>query len=174
MKKQFLRKIALSNTHSSSFQHARVYTKDVADSDREKFQKRFREKLAKLEQAYKNRVSEDEHIQNIQAFADQLSREFPQVLVNGRMRTGVAQKAVNLYLKFLWCLGLIQEPPHCPIDGIVLIEVGDSSNWTELDGVDSYREIINKIKAVAGEQSLSEWELHLWNREAQGLDPLDL
>lgn len=174
MKKRFLRKIALSNTHISSVGRARVYTKDVADSDREAFQKRFRDKLAELEQAYAHRVSEDEHIQNIQAFADQLSREFPQVLANERIRTGVAQKAVNLYLKFLWCLGLIPEPPHCPIDRIVLTEVGDSSNWTEFDGVDSYREKINRIKALAGEKSLSEWELNLWNREAQPLDPLDL
>jgi hypothetical protein len=35
-------------------------------------------------------------------------------------RVGTAQKALNLYLKYLWCLGEIKTPPHCPFDrGII-------------------------------------------------------
>ena len=170
MKKRFLREIALSNTHSSGFQHACVYTKNAAESDKkdkEAFQECFREKLVELEQAYKNRVSEDEHIQNIQAFADQLSREFPQVLANGKMRTGVAQKAVNVHLKFLWCLEWIPEPPHCPVDKVVLGAIGNTTRWTKMDGIDPYKDIIAQIREHIQNsgtgKSLAQWELELWN-----------
>jgi hypothetical protein len=48
------------------------------------------------------------------------------------MRIGLAQKALNLYLKYLWCLGEIHEPPHCPLDSIVLGQVPGCKDvrWT--------------------------------------------
>ena len=33
---------------------------------------------------------------------------------------GIAQKFINLSLKYHWCLDLIQEPPHCPIDSTII------------------------------------------------------
>ena len=160
----FILQIILSNTQGSSFQHGKVYKKNVSRENKEKFVKAFRDKLKSLEKKYRKKVSEKDHIENIEKFKDGLSDDFPAVLRGKKMRLGPAQKAVNLYLKFLWCLGYIKEPPHCPIDGIVLTKVKSKIKWTKLDDVEEYKEIIELIRAraKAGNQSIAKWELDLW------------
>lgn len=79
---------------------------------------------------------------------------------------GVAQKLLNLYLKYLWCLGEIDTPPHCPVDSRILVTVGlPNVRWSKMDkGV--YKNIIARIKEVADESgfaNMSEWELETFN-----------
>ena len=83
-------------------------------------------------------------------------------------KIGVAQKLLNLQLKYLWCLGLAAEPPHCPIDRVV---IGKSSlrnqvAWTQITDIDEYRRVILALKALADQvgQSLASWELHTYDR----------
>ena len=163
IKTDFLRRIVLSNVQSASFQRASVYAQDVQEGERIAFQDRFRQKLSALEQLYQTPVTDEEHMVTIVSFANGLSEQFPRVLKDGRMRIGIAQKAINLYLKFLWCLELISEPPHCPLDNFVLSKIGTHEPWTKLDDIESYKKMINELKEVAGHQSLSEWECELWN-----------
>ncbi len=160
----FIAQIILSNTQGSSFQHAYVYAKNTPKQDKRNYVGAFRNKLETLKDTYSQEVSEKDHIKNIENFQEELTREFPNILNGERMRLGPAQKAVNLYLKFLWCLGYIKEPPHCPIDRTVLTEVGSDINWTKLDDVNEYKKIIELIRARAkeGKQSIAEWELDLW------------
>jgi hypothetical protein len=164
MKEHFLRLIALSNTQSSSFQRANVYAPGVSLERQEVFVQGFRDKLVALEKKYEQPVLPEQHFKIIEEFAINLSEGFPDVLRNKKMRIGVAQKAVNLYLKFIWCYGWIPEPPHCPIDGVVLKEVGDDDAWTKIDSIQEYSEKIEKIKVKKGEKSFSEWEYDLWNK----------
>lgn len=49
----------------------------------------------------------------------------------GQFSFGVAQKLFNLALKFYWSLGLIAEPPHCPID-LLVQEKGLKLKQTEI------------------------------------------
>ncbi|MBN1450423.1 MAG: hypothetical protein JW963_05350 [Anaerolineales bacterium] len=162
MKKDFLRLIALSNTQSSSFQRANVYESKSPEKRQSAFVQEFRSKLVALEKVYEQPVSPDQHIKNIEEFAQSLSKHFPDVLRGEEMRIGVAQKAINLYLKFLWCYGWIPEPPHCPIDRTVLEKVGDYDAWTKIDSIQKYMEKIDKIEARKGDKSFSEWEYELW------------
>ncbi|MBN1997123.1 hypothetical protein JW935_06195 [candidate division KSB1 bacterium] len=157
----FIAQIILSNTQGSSFQRAYVYKEDI---DKQEFVKAFRNKLESLKETYRKEVSEEDHIKNIEKFREELSQKFPDILKGGKMRFGIAQKAVNLYLKFLWCLEYINKPPHCPIDRTVLTKVGYDIKWTELDDMKKYKEIIKSIKVKAEEknQSIAEWELDLW------------
>src|SRR5215467_3622009 len=80
-----------------------------------------------------------------------------------------AQKALNLYLKYLWCTGEIRTPPHCPIDGGVIKKLGaDLAGvpWTKLDNIEKYKELIaagEKIAANKKRESLADWELICWN-----------
>lgn len=60
--------------------------------------------------------------------AASLSSEYVSVLADGRMKIGHAQKALNLYLKYMWCAGWVREPPHCPFDRIVLQFVPECKN----------------------------------------------
>ena len=161
--KKFIIQTFLSNTQSSSFQRGCVYVEDISEQDKQPFVIAFHEKLRSLKEKYQETVTEKDHIENIIQFKTELTNEFPTILRKQRMRFGTSQKAVNLYLKFLWCLGDInEEPPHCPIDGKVLTEIGSNVKWTELDDVEEYKEIIESIKTKAGNQSIAEWELDFW------------
>ncbi len=75
----------------------------------------------------------------------------------------MAQKLLNLYLKYLWCMGHVAEPPHCPVDRIILAEttLRDRLNWTKITTREQYMSAINALRQVATAQgqSLAVWEL---------------
>jgi hypothetical protein len=166
MNMEFLIKAALSDTLISSLQRANVYVRGVTDIQKEPFKLAFKTKLIYIEQEYANTVDDDKHIQNIQSFAYSLSQDFSNILQDGHLRLGIAQKGVNLFLKFLWSFDKIPEPPHCPIDAIVLREINNHVLWTKMDSPQTYAEIIAECRKKAGNMSLSRWELELWNRLA--------
>lgn len=171
VKKEFIRQTALSNSLISSFQRGNVYvSKEMKDTTRAPLRDALVQRLRQMEDAYATAVSETQHCENIVSLANDLSSEQLQpILKNGRFRIGVAQKALNLYLKFLWCQSWIPEPPHCPVDDIVLTEIKNNTNWTDFDDIDTYTQIISAIRkhieTTGKQQSLSEWELDLWNRK---------
>lgn len=64
----------------------------------------------------------------------------------------------------LWCIDEIPVPPHCPFDSIVINCLPDCSiNWTATDDIEDYKKLIEIAKIKAGEKSLSELELAIWN-----------
>ena len=81
----------------------------------------------------------------------------------GRIRIGTTQKVLNLYLKYLWVLNKIPEPPHCPFDGIIIdmMELNEPIRWTKFDDIDVYNKLINKVKDE--KMTVAEWELGKWN-----------
>ena len=164
VKEHFLRLVALSNTQGASFQRANVYAVEISIEQRNVFVQAFKNRLVALEKVYEQPVSLEQHLKNIEEFAAGLSNDFPNVLRDKKMRIGVAQKAVNLYLKFIWCYGWIPEPPYCPIDRIVLEQVDDHDAWTQIDSIQEYSEKIEKIRDKKGDKSFSEWEYELWNK----------
>src|SRR5258706_16124632 len=60
-------------------------------------------KLDDLKSSYNFGVSEIEHLDNIENISDDLSIMHGAALYSGRYRIGVAQKALNLSLKYWWC-----------------------------------------------------------------------
>jgi hypothetical protein len=125
--------------------------------------------LEGLVEEYRQGISEDEHFKNINNLTEALSNgRAAEALKNGCFRIGSAQKALNLYLKFLWCLDLIPTPPHCPFDSMILSRVPECEDikWTQLDDPLEYRRIVECAKKVAGVAPLAEWELHVYT-EAQ-------
>ncbi len=166
MKDEFLDKIALSNTLGACMQRGKVYIKNIKQKERDAFTNYLLYELKKLTNSYKSPVTPDEHCRNIIEFSNLISQTKSNILNNGRFRIGTAQKAINVYLKFLWCLNQIPEPPHCPIDGIVLNKLKNGAKWTKLDNIDEYKKIIAEIERVKGARSISEWECALWNTEA--------
>lgn len=116
---------------------------------------------------YKNKVSDDEHIENIEKIKE-YSKKHGSILEGRALRIGVCQKLINLYLKYLWCQNLISTPPHCPFDGIVingLAYSGTPPSWTTMDDVSKYRELVEKARVLADEKGLgiAEWELLFFN-----------
>jgi len=121
------------------------------------------------------RVDEDRHLANIQRLSSTLSQYHADILLDGTFRIGTAQKALNLYLKYGWARGIVPEPPHCPIDSIVLAKIKKCASsagcriceeiaWTKIHYVHEYMHYVEKAKVRATEQGLSiaRWELSLW------------
>lgn len=124
------------------------------------------EKLKALVEHYRNGLSEEQHLANIEGLANELSSAHAGALTGGRFRIGTAQKALNLYLKYLWCVGWVAEPPHCPFDAIILAYVPECRDmrWTKLDSMEDYKRIVHFSKMVAADRSLSEWELEIYTK----------
>ena len=98
--------------------------------------------------------------------ADALSSDYKGDLVLGRLRIGTVQKALNLYLKTVWCMEPSwPTPPHCPVDRIILERAGINGSWTKLDSMSTYCEWIERLRKHAsgnGFDSVAEWELCAW------------
>lgn len=158
-------------TLQGTVQRSGLYRAGLTEGDRKAFQSGLKTWLTKLLEHYRNSVDEQQHCANIEDLANSLSAEYAQVLADGRMKIGHAQKALNLYLKYMWCAGRIPEPPHCPFDRIVLQFVPECKNmlWTRLDSMADYNRIVERSKIAAAGQSLSVWELEIYNRSQRPL-----
>lgn len=131
-----------------------------------RFARHLRHALEKFLPEYRKSVSDERHCANIERLSDELSAKHKKALHGGRFRIGSAQKALNLYLKFMWCLGRIRQPPHCPFDAIVLAKIPGSETvkWTQLDDISKYREIVKNARKGAGKIKLAKWELEVYGK----------
>jgi len=121
-------------------------------------------------------ISEENHFAEIEHIARSISTDnkYKEILHGAAFRIGIAQKLLNLTLKYLWCMDKIKEPCHCPIDSIVINKIiatkpGISlTNWTELDSIEDYRKCITAIREIAYSQNktIAQWELDVWNKKA--------
>jgi hypothetical protein len=156
----------------------KIYQNNTSDKDKEKFRENLKKLIFKYSENYLQHVPEEKHCKAIVDISSKISDAHSEILINGRFRIGNSQKLLNMFLKYLWCVGLVKLPPHMPIDGIVLnkfksrfkdekhknIKILDM-NWTEIDDIEKYKEIIECIKQHQVEDSLAEEELLMWNRK---------
>ena len=79
---------------------------------------------------------------------------------------GTAQKLLNVLAKFYWTAGFIVEPPHCPIDSIILKKLKlNKIKFTKIDDIRVYKKIIKAINEIKGDRSIAVWELQEYNQE---------
>ncbi len=105
------------------------------------------------------------------------------ILKSNSFTYGLAQKWVNMTLKYLWLLdrlpeGLTAKSLHVPIDSFILEKLqeenvdeirkdGDTykykgKSWSQLDDYDVYLDIQTKIGQIAGKTFPIEWEGSAW------------
>lgn len=171
-RKGFIRKELWLLTYSAAFQHALIYTK--LDKVREKERREFKEGMFEwcnqlVKSQYHDEVSEEQHIENIKDLINYTSEYIPEILDNRRIKFGIAQKILNLYLKYLWCIGDIPVPPHFPVDRIIqdLLKLPERFSWTKMDCAEEYKLIIEQAKKVQmekGYKTLAELELYHYQR----------
>jgi hypothetical protein len=164
-KRKFLDDAFFSLIVMATFRRSKTYREGTKDADKAKFKAALKERLTELSQQYTGDVDNDSHIKNIEHLANDLSKEFTQVLEGGRFRIGSAQKALNLYLKYLWCTEQLPMPPHCPFDNIIISKLPgcDNINWTTLDKVEDYRRLVIAARGEAGIIPIAQWELETYN-----------
>lgn len=142
-----------------------VYREGSEERLRDDFRRGLRKGLETLATTYRKKVSDIDHLRNIASLAAGLSKAHPKALNGGRFRIGSAQKALNLYLKYLWCLGEVPTPPHCPFDDEVISRLREyrGPKWTKLKTLSQYEQLLKAARKVAGDTMLAEWELSLYN-----------
>jgi hypothetical protein len=167
----FLDEVFLSNAIGAALGHSGTYKKEGGPKDKSEILGRaLIAQLRKLAAAYSVPVDEEEHINNIRALAKNISAGCAECLKGGGLRFGVAHKALNVYLKFLWCEGRITMPPHCPFDDGMIKKLnkhlprGCGRQWTRGTEGD-YRAWVTAAKVLAGTKPLAEWELELYTPE---------
>ena len=161
----FLEDEFFSMTLMATVQRGKLYREGSGEAEKDAFRRDLRSELERLTEQYRVGVSEAQHLANIENLANTLSGSQPAALSAGRFRIGSAQKALNLHLKYMWCLGRIPIPPHCPFDFMVLSRIPSCRNvrWTQLDSLPEYERIVRLARVAAGNSTLAEWELRLYN-----------
>lgn len=162
---QFLKDEFFSLTLMATVQRAGVYNDNTEERQRRAFREALRSELEELAKQYNRGVDEETHLRNIRHLCKSLTSNHTRVLKNGRFRTGTAQKALNLYLKYLWCLGEIPMPPHCPFDFQIIGKLRryNGPKWTELDSLGDYRRLVAAAHSEAKNMPLALWELRAYN-----------
>jgi len=150
----------------ATVQRAHIYAGDAVEPERNAFRAELRKRLDKISAQYDGAITDRRHVSNIEYLADSISERCRSALRGGRFRIGPAQKALNLHLKYLWCAGWIEHPPHCPFDYYVISELRlkRPPSWTRLDSSGEYMELVDAARLAAGAQSIAEWELAAYAR----------
>ncbi|TDK43478.1 hypothetical protein [Algoriphagus formosus] len=164
--KEFLKEQLWSSTIRAATSRAgNIYKVGTTEEDKKSFKKALHEFVNEIIQNHYEAKTPDEptHLKNIKELKEYANRlEF----VN--FRYGHAQKVLNLYLKYLWCLGLVQEPPHFPVDRLIQqkMKIKNSSNWTKDMDQDEYKKVIEEARAIAKREncgSIAALELNFYN-----------
>ena len=80
----------------------------------------LRKTVLELSTQYRNPVKDHQYMVNI---VDLINTTKDEILIDGQLNFGSAQKLLNLFLKYEWCRGKIPEQPHCPVERVVLSEL---------------------------------------------------
>jgi hypothetical protein len=157
---------------AASVQRANAFNSETKAKDRPSTSQFRQDLLAFAEQNllphYVNGCTEEQHLQNLLRLCEHGTRIGGTLFDKHGYRLGIAQKFFNLSLKSLWSVGLIAEPPHCPVDRLIIERTSGQVeiNWTEITSVDEYLLAIRALKKEAASQqlSLAEWELRYYAR----------
>ena len=177
-KEKFLRREMFNLAFAGMSQRGCIYknVNEISETQKSALRTRLRELLEQYESDFNQNTSieslEEKHLTNLKALSDTVSCEFPDILDGGKFRIGSAQKLLNLYLKYLWCLGLIGEPPHCPFDANIIAVIedelpdGTERTWTQTNDLKSYRAWVHAANRKAHAEGLSvpQWELTIFNK----------
>jgi len=165
---QFLKRQFFGSAWNASVQRNNTYNANAYDGVKTRFKRAMEDYLMSMvDREYGNPISEDRHYENIRALMEHGAQAGHGILVNRVYRAANAQKLLNLYLKYLWCAGLVPRPPHCPVDSIVLRKAKiQDKKWTEMETLEDYRTIVERLMTAAGKLSLAEWELEVYQENA--------
>ena len=150
----------------AAFQRAKVYSSNATDSDKKGVKQALQIEIDKKLKKYVNPVKEAEHVKNISSIAGSINKKWSSSLIDGEIPIGVVQKAFNLYLKLMWCLKEIPEPPHCPLDKIIIDKLAykHRKSWTKTRDIETYKTLVVELKKLAGSKSLAVWELETYEK----------
>jgi hypothetical protein len=159
-----------STVRASLTRAGEIYASHATSRDRQFFRESLYHQVVKLVERYdRDEVDEQLHISLIRNLSHDMSTFCAHILIDRRFSFGHAQKVLNLFLKYHWCVYGSFVPPHFPVDRLIQIELGIKSpfNWTSWVEPTEYLQVIDFAKGVArmqGFSSLAELELSLYQK----------
>src|SRR5579862_5557035 len=158
----FVEEIFMSNAIAAALGRNSAYRASCSEQRKSEFRNTLAKRLRNETRRDAAPITDDEHCGVIREICSTLSKSFCDALSDQRFRYGTAQKALNLYLKFLWRCGAIPEPPHCPVDSMMLRTVGVTDAWTKSDCENRYRTWISALREKAEDRGLAQFEHEVW------------
>jgi hypothetical protein len=153
----------------ASVQRANLFRNEATPGQRKDFRHRVLLFLAtEVALNYLRAPSEQQHLGSICRLSE-VGGEFGEgILREPGYKIGVAQKRLNLHLKYLWCIGIVGEPPHCPVDRVMInkTHLKNQVAWTKIGDIREYERVIATLKLAAEPTglSLARWELEIYDR----------
>ncbi len=181
MKEKFINDEIWILTFGGGFQRANIYKdQTVSTKVRKEFRKALRTYIEEtFELQYHDTVAEEKHLENIHSIVEfSKTRKFGDTSIP--INFGVAQKLLNLYLKYSWCSGKMEMIPiHFPVDRLIQgnlnkearklkIPALDLKAWTQFEDEEDYKKVIGLAKEVRDKKcptkALAEMELEIFER----------
>ena len=159
MKEQFLNKEIWMLTFGASFQRAYAYVESASEDIKVIFKINTTVFVENMLTQYKiGVVTDEQHITNIKKLSNS-TKQYSEIFNGGQINFGIAQKMLNLYLKYQWCLGNIAEPPHFPVDRIIQQQLNKQAKikglpklellpWTQFTDESHYIRVIDHARAI--------------------------
>lgn len=174
LKALVIESLIVRNTMDGAFQRANIYSKS-GNIDAEQ-KKHFRDFLAFQLKSTLSRISiisdysDNHHYEIISEFSDTVSETYKDILKDGRLRIGHAQKLINLYWKLSWLLKKdIPKPIHCPFDSIIISKLPKEVRhitWTKMDKIDDYKALVSACREMLivsdSNYCITDWELKVY------------
>ena len=150
MKETFLRSEFWMISVQGAFQRASIYKNLSANFKEEKLRTAFRNNLKEFIDnqlnGYKVEITEEQHLKNIRGLIEHSEKVGSELLKGNILSFGVAQKLLNLYLKYQWAEGWIAKPVHFPVDSRIqeFLEMKEESRpWTKMKDSEEYLKVIH-------------------------------
>jgi hypothetical protein len=81
----------------------------------------------------------------------------PKYSTDPGFRISHAQKSISVFLKHLWCMDIIPQPPQCPVDRMILERAGrryPDTKWGYVNTIEEHMKKIKHLQDAASKQSL--------------------
>lgn len=163
----------LSMAIKASVQRNNLYSSNIKSGSQERKEvgRVWRDKLLDITKKYEKPISRGQYLEDVAELKEFMNKTFEGYFNNDKyfkdpgFRLSHSQKSISVFLKHLWCMDQVQEPPCCPVDAIILKRIGLSypdNSWGKINQMDDLVKKLKLIEQFASNNSLSiaKWELY--------------
>ena len=164
---------AVSRAISAACQHNSLYEPLIGTRVRQEVRTYWAELLHHMAQTYTVQQTCDRYLRDVHEMVVRMNETFAQAFrtqphprygYDPGFRVSHSQKSLSVYLKHLWCLGVVASPPQCPVDAQILKKAGiryPEARWACVNSIPEHQAKVAVLsrKAEASGLTLAEWEL---------------
>jgi hypothetical protein len=163
---------ALSKSIGASVGRNPTYTANLNNSDKSIFRTFWATEIITIGMSFNEPRDLKYYLQQVQNLANTINQDYYNTLqphkpnYDNGFRIAHSQKSISVFLKHLWCMELIPEPPCCPIDRMISLKAKYplDVSWTKMNSIDQIERTLIGFRTLAenNNQTIAEWELKLF------------